>query len=296
MSGNSLKILEDLSVAQGPVGMNILRLVLLGLAAVAAVFLGWTFLQQAIQPEKSPTVEASTFASPSHEDQASLQDLEKARSKIADEIATSPDYMRFFERLKSRFPADYQSFLTASAKRMVVTGDMGGADRLMSEAVRTLRLSHGVLAAKADTPALAQIFVMQLAMLQALAAKDQRLCVDFLYGGASRDFFQFSAENRALIVKMALAGLDAITDGEAKRIERAAPNDADFAMLDQALRDKGLDTPEIEALLDGKTSDPPLEDARVCHAGTIYLETLAELPEPTRSRIYGLAVELMARS
>jgi hypothetical protein len=62
------------------------------------------------------------------------------------------------------------------------------------------------------------------------------------------------------------------------------------------LRAKGLDTPEIEALLDGKAGDPPIGDAKMCRAGQVYLETLAAMPEPTRLRIYSLAVELMARS
>ena len=46
----------------------------------------------------------------------------------------------------------------------------------------------------------------------------------------------------------------------------------------------------------GKASDPPIADAKMCRAGQIYLETLAAMPEPIRLRIYGFAVELMARS
>ena len=59
---------------------------------------------------------------------------------------------------------------------------------------------------------------------------------------------------------------------------------------------KGLSQAEIEALLDGKTPDPPLPEARLCKAGRVYLEMLKTLPEPVRLRIYALAVELMARS
>jgi hypothetical protein len=133
-------------------------------------------------------------------------------------------------------------------------------------------------------------------MLRALAAKDPRLCVNFLYGGESPGFFEFSAQNRGLVAAMAIAGIDAIHDGEIKRIERPAPTGTDFDALEKALRAKGLDTPEIEALLDGKAGDPPIGDAKMCRAGQVYLETLAAMPESTRLRIYGLAVELMARS
>ena len=134
-------------------------------------------------------------------------------------------------------------------------------------------------------------------MLRALAAKDPRLCVHFLYGGESPGFFEFSAQNRLLVAAMAIAGIDAIHDGEIKRIDRPAPTGKDFDALEKALRAKGLDTPEIEALLDGKAwGDPPIGDAKMCRAGQVYLETLAAMRELTRLRIYGLAVELMARS
>ena len=96
--------------------------------------------------------------------------------------------------------------------------------------------------------------------------------------------------------EMAIAGLDAIVDGQAKKNTRQAPSDADFALLEKGMAAKGLSQAEIEALLDGKTPDPPLEDARLCQAGRVYLEMLKTLPEPVRLRIYALAVELMARS
>jgi hypothetical protein len=152
------------------------------------------------------------------------------------------------------------------------------------------------MAARADSRALVRVFEMQLAIVQTLADKDARLCVDFLYGGTSKGFFDFSAANRDLVAEMAIAGLEAISSGETNKIVRSAPNEKDFQLLEQALRDKGLDTEEIEAILDGKSTEPPIPDARMCGIGQIYLETLATMPEPERLRIYGLALELMARS
>ena len=215
---------------------------------------------------------------------------------LEEKLKTAPEYAAFFDRLKTVFPSEYEFFLAAFAQRFAANGEIASADLLMAEAARSLRLSRGILAAKAGGPALEHIFELHFAMLRALAAKDPRLCVNFLYGGESSGFFEFSAQNRGLVAAMAIAGIDAIHDGEIKRIERPAPTGTDFDALEKALRAKGLDTPEIEALLDGKASDPPIGDAKMCRAGQVYLETLAAMPESTRLRIYGLAVELMARS
>ncbi len=189
-----------------------------------------------------------------------------------------------------------RSFLAAFSKRLATAHEVGSTDFLMAEAVRSLRVSRGVLAAKAGNPALERIFELQSSMLQALAAKDPHLCVDFLNGAESSGFFEFSAQNRGLVAAMGIAGVDAIHDGEVKRVEREAPTDTDFDTLEKALRERGLETQEIEILLDGKVGNPPIADEKLCHAGQIYLETLAAMPEASRSRIYGFAVELMART
>ncbi|ACB95237.1 hypothetical protein [Beijerinckia indica] len=273
--------------------MNILRLVLLGLAAVAALLLSWSFLQQALQ---APTSIESGRETPPGSSRHLLAEMHATREKLVATISAAPEYAAFFDRLKTLYPADYESFLSNATKRGVVTGETANADRLLSDAVRTLRLSHGILAAKADTEALNRIFTMQLNVMRALAVADEKLCVDFLYGNASSAFFDFSATHRMLVGDMALAGLAAVADGQAQPVERTAPDDNDFALLDKALREKGLNDAEISAVLDGKMSDPPIEPRRMCRAGQIYLETLAAMPEPGRSRIYGLAVELMARS
>jgi hypothetical protein len=269
--------------------MNRLRLALFSLGALVALFLGWNILREANWLPK-------TTSSGIRERQASPQQIASARRAIEDRIAGAPEYAAFFSRLKSAFPGEYEAFLTRAALRSAAAGEFGSADALMIEAAHALRLSHGVLAAKAGGPALDHFFEVELAMLQALAGKDQHLCVAFLYGGADGDFRRFSSEHRDLSAAMVVAGLDAIHDGQTRRVEREAPSLADFQLLDDALREKGLSSAEIGALLDGKAADPPIEDARMCQSGEIYLKTLAALPEATRMRIYGLALELMARS
>ena len=66
-------------------------------------------------------------------------------------------------------------------------------------------------------------------------------------------------------------------------------------MFEAALKKAGLSQPEIDALLGGKTPDPPLPDVKMCRRPH-YLQTLAGLPDQTRMRIYSLAIDLMARS
>jgi hypothetical protein len=277
--------------------VNILRLVLLGLAALAGIVTGAALLQKAIRPETSPAPLIATASTHPGESGTSPEEIDAARRALTEKLKTAPEFAAFFDRLKTDFPLEYESFLAAFAQRSAASGEIAsGADLLLAEAARSLRLSRGILAAKAGRQALEHIFELHFAMLRALAAKDPHLCVNFLYGGESPGFFEFSAQNRGLVAAMAIAGIDAIHDGEIKRIERPAPTGTDFDALEKALRAKGLDTPEIEALLDGKAADPPIGDAKMCRAGQVYLESLAAMPESTRLRIYSLAVELMARS
>jgi hypothetical protein len=274
--------------------VNILRLVLLGLAALAAIVTGAALLQRAMRSEPAPLI--ATASTQPGKPGTSPDEIDAARRAFEEKLKTAPEYAAFFDRLNTVFPSEYEAFLAAFAQSFAASGEIASADLLMAEAARSLRLSRGILAAKAGGPALEHIFELHFAMLRALGVKDSRLCVNFLYGSESPGFFEFSAQNRGLVAAMAIAGIDAIHDGEIQRIERPPPTGTDFDALEKALRAKGLETPEIDALLDGKASDPPIGDAKMCRAGQVYLETLAAMPEESRLRIYGLAVELMARS
>jgi hypothetical protein len=279
--------------------MPFLRLSLFALAGCVALFIGWSFLgglNRFGSPSSPHANEPSAQAGAANISGALTPErIAAVRQNIEASLAATPEYDAFFQRLKVVYPAEYESILDAFSTR-VAAGEGGGADLLLSEAAHVLRQTHGILAAKADDLALDRIFETQRAVLRALAGRDQRLCVDFLFGGESAAFLEFSAQNRDLVAAMALAGVEAMSDGQQKRVEREAPDPADFEILESALRDKGLATPEIEALLDGKANDPSLDDAKMCRAGQIYLDTLAALPEPARARIYALAVEIMARS
>jgi hypothetical protein len=274
--------------------MHVLRvaLLILSVLGVGGVAIAHFLVSRPIEAGSAP------IAAPAELDarQASPEEIAAARQKIVEVLAATPEYAQVVDRLSMLFPADYEAFLMAASRRSSATGEVPSADVLVFEAARTLRASRGILAAKAGAAALDHVFELQRALLRALALEDPRLCVDFLYGGADEGFFRFSAQNRALVARFALAGLAAITDGQAERIDREAPTRGDLEALEDGLRAKGLEPDEIDAILDGKMADPPIEDERLCRAGRIYLDVLAGLPEPERMRLYGFALELMARS
>jgi hypothetical protein len=273
--------------------VNILRLVLLGLAALSWIAGGVAILRNVAPIEPSSAVPAGTAARATDRVQLTPREAAAARRALEEKLRAAPEYAGFLEHLKTVFPSEYESFLSGLARQ---SPEISSADFAIVQAVRWLRASRGVMAAEANQAALEHVFELQLAMLQALGAKDPHLCVDFLYGSETSEFLEFSAQNRSLVAAMAIAGIDAIHDGEVNRIKREAPTGADFQALEEALRAKGLDTTEIEALLDAKTTNPPIDEARMCHAGQVYLETIAAMPQDARLRIYGLAVELMAHS
>jgi hypothetical protein len=290
---------DDPVPLHGLEGSDVLRLALLSLAAIIAVALAiGLFMDAGRQPELPLTHQptASVSPPPSVAPAVSDEPLRAARESVEREIAEkAPDYAVFFDRLHSALPAEYDTILNGFAKDSLEGRDLS-LDALLSQAVRDLRISNGVLAAKADGPALSHIFDIQLRMMQALAGTDPKLCVDFLYGGASQAFFAFSAAHRPLVADMAIAGLEAINSGRANQIDRDAPTDSDFNQLSSAMKSQGVNEAEVAAILDGKTPNPPIPDARMCTVGQIYLKTLAALPEQARLRIYALAVSLMARS
>ncbi|HET6374455.1 MAG TPA: hypothetical protein VFF88_00250 [Methylocella sp.] len=276
--------------------MKISRLAALGLAALALAGAGTAVWQKAFRHEplwdSAPTSAAPAQSGPG----ARALGREAMERALAGKLESAPEYAAFFERVKTVFPSDYETFLASLSERAAGEGDIGSADFVMAEAMRALRLSRGALAAKAGKEALEHFFDVQLAMLQALGAEDPNLCVNFLYGSGSTELLAFSAANRSLVTAQALAAADAISDGQLKKMEREPPTEEDFDFLEKVLRAKGLDKTEIEALLDGRIQSPAAAAERMCRAGQIYLETIAAMPEDSRLRIYSLALELMARS
>ncbi len=266
--------------------MHVLRIVLLLVALVGAIVAGWVFVDQAIQPQTAPELRL-----PAEGDLSAV-----GLSAVEERIRFAPEYAPFFARFKSVFPQDYAKTMQAFAERAVKTSKLDEPDAYLVEAVRTLRRSHGMLAAKSAPAELDRVFQMQARLMGGLSDTDPRLCVDFLYGNAAQGFFTFAARNRPQMADMAQAGLEAIVSGRQQKIVRAAPTDADFIAIEKALESNGIGRAEIDALLDGKTPEPPISDIAMCKAGRAYLAALRALPDDARMRIYSLAVELLARS
>ena len=122
--------------------------------------------------------------------------------------------------------------------------------------------------------------------------------LEILHSLAGREFIPWWIwrDERVARDVLAEAGLQAIVDGREKGIQRGAPDAEEFAQLEGALKKAGLEKPEIDMLLDARVPDPPLADATICKAGQIYYQTLRELPEEVRIKIYALAIKLLARS
>lgn len=274
--------------------MHALRVIVLLIGLAGSIAAGWWFIDMATQPEINPATGAPKRMEAGLPTERNLRPV--GRDAVETRLHLAPEHAQFFDALKAAFPQDYERLIESFAARAVHTSKLESPDVYLTDAMRALRRSRGVLAARARPDLLERVFETQAKAMGAMAQIDPALCVDFLHGRASDAFFEFSASHRDLVSALAQSGLAAIVDGAAEGIKRPAPTDADFSLLEAALKEKGLGPNEISALLDGKAPDPPLPDAAMCRAGQIYFETLRSIPEAARMRIYALSVELLARS
>ena len=224
---------------------------------------------------------------------ASLPVLQAPRlPPSSDPIGDAPEFAGFYGRLKADFPRDYAAVVDGLGRR----GGAPPADAAIWDAMRDLEQAQGVLVAQAEPAALDRFFDARSAVLDGLAPFDAHRCVDFLYGLTDVSIAGFTAAHRGLVAALADRTLDAIADGRSHRLDRAAPTEADLDALSTGLAAFGLTPTEVGLLIDGATPDPPLPERRVCEIGRTYLDVLHGLPADVRSRLYGLAAELLARS
>lgn len=258
--------------------MYALRILVLLAALIGSVWLGGGLIYHALWPDRADWQPSAQGAA------------------IGERIMLVPEHAAFYSLLRQEYPQDFARILETLAKRED-TPKADPRDAWFADALRLVRQTHGIAAARASLPRLDRVFEAQAKMMAALSDADPRLCVDFLYGHATQAFFDFAATRRALVADIAIAGLEAMIEGRAASPEsRRPPTDDDFAGLERALLERGLSRASIDALLDGKTPDPPISDSSLCRSGRIYVQTLRALPEDVRLRIYALAVELLARS
>ena len=139
--------------------MFVEKVLALAAAAVVAVCLGLGLMILAFSPPQ-PGGPFAALSGP--------LDLAVARQIVETEIAQTPEYSRFFARLRETFTADYEKTIKEFAQRLSETKTQQSVDYYLSEAVRRLRQARGGLAAKADPEAMSRVFARQLEVLQAV--------------------------------------------------------------------------------------------------------------------------------
>lgn len=236
---------------------------------------------------------AQTAGTPRTPTQADIAD---ARKQVEATLADAKEYAPFFRRLRETFPADYAVDIDRFAARVAASGQPESIDAYFTDAYRALRQTRGIVAARASPAALTRVFDADAALIKALGGVDPHLCVDFIYGGATQAYFDFAAAHRSMVAELGDAALAAIVDGKIRKADREPPGDGDFQSLEKALAHDGLNKAEIAVLIDAKSPDPPIPDARMCAIEQTNLSVLKSMPDEQRWRIYRLRVELMART
>ena len=272
-----------------------LRLLLLLIAFALAGALGWRLVRGQSPLQTGPEL-ASKHYERAIEPPPTPEAVAARGAEIDARVSSAPEYAGFADRVARAYPAEWSAVLDEAARRSLAARRIESPDFYVSAALRALRRDRGVMASKAGPEALAHVFDAQEKIIGGLAGADKRLCVDFMLGETSPAFLDYMTRNRALMAEMANASLDAMIDGDARKIDRAPPSDADFDAIEAALANHGLGAPEIHALLDGRLPEPAIPDQSLCDAGLVYFDVLRGLPDDVRERVYALAVRTMGRS
>ena len=274
--------------------MIVLRYLLLGLGLCVLATLGWRLTHGASGLEVAGAPKITREASvppPSDTSQVS-----EARRVVLNRMKDVPQFGSFYDALAAAYPRLYDGIVGANAARLAEAGVLGSAETLFWDALRTLQQAQGIMAAKAGPEVLTSFFDARLALLDALAPVDPKLCADFLYGTTDASIDAFSATHRDLVASLAIKELAAVEAGHTRPSDADKPTPADIDLVASRMADRRLSPDEIAVLIDGKSADPPIPDARLCEMGRVYLSVLGALPPDVRQRVYGFAAELLARS
>lgn len=293
--------------------LRVLVMVMLVVAAAALAALGaqfqglpdargalaLAFAPRAAEPPAAVSTEASEPAAPSPIQPAAVAVAIPAvdmRALVENRLRAAPDHASYFRRLKDAFPSEYAVLIDGLTAPALAKKTLPDPDAALIASIRRLRQTHGVLAARAGLAALEKIPRAQNAIMQALQDGDPHLCADFFYGGSADGFVAFANRNPHLVTDLARANLEAVVEGAGSTVAAPEPSDDDVTALEAALAAHGLSPTEIALLLDDKTPDPPIDDARLCRAGVAYLETLLSLPVGSRWSLLARSAALAARS
>ena len=272
--------------------MIVLRYMLLGLGLCVLATLGWRFIYGPLGPSiQSRTARQAPALSVTANDQ-----LAEARGIVLARMRDVPEFKAFYDQLAATYPHVEAALVEGAAKRLAQSGVLASPEAMLWDALRVLQQSQGIMASRAGQDILTAFFESRLAMLDALAPADPKLCADFLYGTTDSSIDAFSADHHALVAALAMNELAAIRDGRQHPPETARPTPADIDLIAAGMARRNLTPDEVAVLIDGKLVDPPIADARLCEMGRVYLSVLRALPPDARQRVYGFAAELLARS
>ena len=275
--------------------MIVLRYLLLGLGLCVLATLGWRLTHGAsgrdvVAGAPKITREASVSTA------SDTSQVSEARRVVVNRMKDVPQFATFYDALATAYPRLYDGIVDANARRLAEAGVLGSAETLFWDALRTLQQAQGIMAARAGPEVLTSFFDARLALLDALAPVDPKLCADFLYGTTDASIDTFSAQHRDLVASLAVKELAAVEAGHARSGDAAKPTSADIDLVASGMASRRLTPDEIAVLIDGKSADPPIPDARLCEMGRVYLSVLGALPPDVRQRVYGFAAELLVRS
>ena len=124
--------------------MNILRLVLLGLAALGGTITRAALLQKAIRPETSSAPMIATASTRPGEPDTPPTKIDAARRAFEEKLKMAPEYAAFFDRLKTVFPSEYEFFSRPLPSVPPQAARVKAPICSSREAARSLRRSRGI--------------------------------------------------------------------------------------------------------------------------------------------------------
>jgi hypothetical protein len=192
--------------------------------------------------------------------------------------------------LKRDFPEDYRRALARAKLRLPKEAPRGAVhaaglvflDEFVNAANEVVARDADEMA-HADLPLLDRYEASLIAVLRGLQATNAHSCLDYAIDSAiGRDLTGPGDEER--IEASIAARLDALADGKARKLKRAAPAEAAFDVLAKATAAQGMKPEAFDRLKLGKKA-PPAEAADQCAGFILAHQALAGLPTEARTNL-----------
>lgn len=199
-------------------------------------------------------------------------------------ISADPAFDEMYTVMREEFPRDFARF-RAQMITIIETSDdpRAGFDAARSFMLEFINANAGDLAAAPD-PILLETRDANIALIEQLAADDDRLCGNFAMRGLQ--FGDIPSEDaKELLGRVTALQLRTIAAGREQPTQRGEPNESDVSAYVDALRQHGMQQAEIDAFLAGTLvvkSYPPADE---CRMGLAVYRSLADIPADASARI-----------